>query len=408
MGDELKKKNIGILWIIFIIYPLLAFVNSIRFPNVKQYRIFVYAFAVFYGFTFLTVEGSDSTRYESRIVQVGDYPFNEYWKDISTMYDADVLYNDAYVYTVFFVVSKFSSNPVVYRVVFAAIYFYVLLALFYGIYDYIHSKSINKQAIWYAFGILFLLNLSSGINGVRFPLALQLFLLGFFKYVTTNNWKYLILCFSAFLVHFMIGFSLLFLVIFVLTKKYYNPLYALVLCLVFFVISSSGLVTSNSALLGEGIEQRTETYTENEDYQEHRNSHLDSVNWYVKFDRFSTYYFGLLSLILIIAYRKKLFKDALALQLEYFALLMYIASFVSAQLVDELSNRYYIFANAAFLIFMYYLFSINNNNKIIRRLTYIFIPIGILHILIMMRGDQNTFSPNLIFGNIFTELFLDT
>lgn len=406
MGDELKKKNVGILWIFFIIYPFIAFVNTVRFPKKKQYRVFVYAFAIFYGYTFVPVEGSDSTRYEERINQIGNYPFNEYWKDISTMYDANVLYNDAYVYTVFFIVSKFSENIVTYRVVFASVYFYVLLALFYGIFDYVQDNKKYKSVLWYALGILFLLNLSAGINGVRFPLALQLFLLGFFKYVTTNNWKFLILCISAFFVHFMVGFSLLFLIIFVFTKRYYNPFYALGLCLVFFGISSAGLVASNSSLLGKGIGQRTEAYTGNEDYLEQRNSHLDAVNWYIKFDRFSTYYFGLLSLILLIAYRKKIFKDRLANQLEYFAILMYISSFVSAQMVDELSNRYYIFANASFLIFMYYLSSINHNNKIIRRLTYIFIPIGLLHILITMRGDQETFSPYLIIGNVFTQYYV--
>lgn len=406
MGDDIKKKNVGILWLLFLVYPLLAFINTVRFPNKKHYRIFVYAFAIFYGYTFVPVEGSDATRYEERINQVDDYTFNTYWTDISTMYESDVLYNDAYVYTVFFVVSKFSSNIVVYRVVFAAIYFYVLLALFYGIYDFVQAKGKYKYAFWYVLSVLFVLNLSAGINGVRFPLALQLFLLGFFKYVTTNNWKYLILCIAAFFVHFMVGFSLLFLLIFVVTKKYYNPFYALILCLVFFAISSAGLVGSNLSLLGNGIGQRTEAYTGNEDYLEQRNSHLDSVNWYIKFDRFSTYYFGLLSLVLLIAYRKKIFKDSLANELEYFAILMYISSFVSAQLVDELSNRYYIFANASFLILMYYLSSINHNNKIIRRLTYIFIPIGILHILIMMRGDQETFSPYLIIGNVFTQYYV--
>ena len=404
MGDQLKKKNLGILWIFFIIYPLLAFVNSVRFPKVKQYRIIVYAFAIFYGYTFVPTPNSDATRYEERASQVGNYSFDEYWQDISTMYEADVPYNDAYVYTVFFVVSKFSSNPVVYRVVFAAIYFYVLLALFYSVYDYVEINKKYKAVFWYVLGLVFVLNLSSGINGVRFPLALQLFFLGFFKYVTTNNWKYLLLCFSTFLVHFMMGFSLVFLLIFVFSKKYYNPLYALILCLVFLVVSSSGLVASNAALLGDGIEQRTESYSENEEYREHRNAHLDTVNWYVKFDRFSTYYFGLLSLVLIIAYRKKLYKDALALQLEYFAILMYIASFISAQLVDELSNRYYIFANASFMILMYYLSSINNS-KVIRRLTYLFIPICLLHILIMMRGDQDSFNANFLMGNIFTTYF---
>lgn len=401
------RNNVGWLWILFLVYPFAAFFTAIKRIDIKRYRIFIFLFAVFYGYTFVPTPDSDATRYVDRINELGSYPIAAYWNDISTMYDANAPNNDAYVYTVFFIVSKFSSSPVTYQIVFATIYFFVLLQLIMGVYDYVKLHQKHKIVIWYLLGLLFVINLSSGINGVRFPLAMQLFLLGVFKYITTQKRKYLLISVLSFFVHFMMGFSLIFLFIYVLTKRLYNPLYALFFAAIFFAVFSGGAVTGNAAYLGEGIEQKTNSYTTNEDYKEERNEHLESVNWYIKFNRYTTYYFGFICLATVILCRKRIYKDKIALNMEYIVILMYIASFVAGQLVDELSNRYYLVANASILLYMFYLSSLNNT-RLIRRLTLIYIPIGILHILIMMRGDQITLSPNLFFGNFLTEYLVNS
>lgn len=402
MKNDKIQNNLPWLWFLSIIYPFLAFVFAVKYFDVKKFRIFIFLFAVFYGITFIPTEGSDAIRYEERIATLESYSFSKYKNDIATMYDLDAQYNDAYIYTVFFVVSKFSTSLLVYRIVFAGIYFYVLLLLLFTIYDYVNIHKKYKIVIWFLLGFLFLINISSGINGIRWPLGLQLFLLGLFKYAFYQKPKYLLICVSAFFVHYAIGFLLLFLLVYVITKNFYNPIYVFVLVGVLFIATSGGSINNSISFAGEGIDKKTSGYTTNEDYKEQRNEHLESLNWYIQFNRYSTYYFGLICLVLIILFRKKIYKDQTALNLEYIVLLMYIASFISGQLVDELSNRYYLVANAGFLTYMFYLTSMNNI-LLLKRLTFIYIPIGLLHIFIMLRGDQTTISPNLFFGNLFTE-----
>lgn len=402
MKNDNTQKNLPWVWFLSIIYPFLAFAFAVKYIDVKKFRIFIFLFSVFYGITFITTENSDATRYEERIAALESYSFSEYQHDIATMYDLDATYNDAYVYTVFFIVSKFSNELLVYRIVFASIYFYVLLQLIFGIYDYVNEHKKFKLFIWFLLGLVFLVNISSGINGIRWPLGLQLFLLGLFKYVISQKPKYLLICVSAFFVHFAIGYLLIFLLVYVITKKYYNPIYVLILAGILLVATSGRSISTNTSFVGEGIGKKANTYSSNEDYIAQRNEHLESLNWYIQFDRYSTYYFGLICLVLTIIFRKKIHKDQTALHLEYLVLLMYIASLISSQIVDELSNRYYLLANASFLIYMFYLTSINNM-QLLKRISFIYIPIGLLHIFIMLRGDQITFSPNLFFGNIITE-----
>lgn len=404
MHSAIQKNNKFWLWIIFLVYPLGAFIYAVRNFNVVNYRKFILLFGVFYGFTYIPIENSDSTRYNQRITEMKNYSFKNYLYDITHMYDSDSETVDAYVITVFFIVSKFTNEPTVYRAVFALVFFLVQLKLISVLYDYIRKKNGGKPMYAFLIGVLFLINLSSGINGVRFGLAVQIFTLGLFLFITRNDKRYLLYAIMAFFVHFMIGYLLFFLLLYLLTKKIYNSTYALIIISVFFLFSlnSGTSIKEATGLLGEGIDKKATSYIENENYKQQRNEHLVSLNWYVQFDRYSTYYFGFFCLFLIVIFKDTLHKDQTAIRLEYFSLLMYFSSFVSGQLVDEISNRYYLFANAFFLIYMLYLSS-TNDSKLIQNLQIIYIPILILHCLIVLRGDLYTVSPNLVLGNLITE-----
>ena len=136
-----------------------------------------------------------------------------------------------------------------------------------------------------------------------------------------------------------------------------------------------------------------------------RESHLQSLNWYVIFDRDSSNYFILFALLITTYFGFSLQKSQLTSNLQYFALLMFLASFFSGQLVDTISNRFYLSANAGGLLYLYHLYHENSSKKIMQTLKKIYIPIIILHILIILRADLYTVSPNLLIGNIFTEMY---
>lgn len=390
---------------LFLFSPFLAFIFSIRNYKVHNYHKYIFLFCMFYALTYIPAPNSDATRYESRVESMDPYTLTSYVNEITNMYQADAEYNDAYVHTVFLILSPITNNILIYRLFFALIYFTVFLSLIKEMKStrYTSSPKFN----WFILGVIFLISFSSGINGVRFPLALMVFILGYFKYIKLNEKKYLLLASLSFLIHFMMGYLVLFLFIYILTKKFYKPVMALVLLGIFFMFSltfSSG-VKDASSLIGDGIESKTMSYSENEDYKEGRELHLQKVNWYVTLNRYSTNYFVLFALAISIYFVKQRYKSKLLIKLEYFAVLMFIASFISGQLLDTLSNRFYLSANAAGLIYLYCLYDENRTLKIVDRLRMVYIPIVMLHVLIVLRGDLYTVSPNLIFGNIFTEMY---
>lgn len=391
--------------ILFLILPIVSFIFSIKHFGEKKYNKYVFLFCIFYGLSYIPIPNSDATRYAARVKVMEPYTFSKYIDEISNMYAADAENNDAYVHTVFLILTPITNNIIFYRLFFAIVYFSVYLALIKELYA---SRILDKEKKfnWFILGVIFVINLSSPMNGVRFPLAMMVFLLGYFKYIKLKKTKYILLAVSSFLIHFSLSYLAIFLLIYILTRKIYKPITALVLLLATFAFSVTigNTVISSSGVLGEGIGNKATSYTENETYKEIREAHLEKVNWYINFNRFSTNYFVLISIVLCAYFGINLQKSNFVINLEYFAILMFIASFISGQFVDVLSNRFYLTANASGLIYLFCLYEENRSSEMLNKIRTFYIPIVILHVLIMLRGDLSTISPNLLFGNIFTEI----
>lgn len=327
--------------------------------------------------------------------------------DLQGMYNGTSLYTDAYVYTVQFLLSSFTDNIKVYRLFFGLVYFLTFLLLIRLVSSFKSRSNTNNRFNWFLLGLIFLIPFASGLNGVRWPLALMVFLFGSYSYVRTQKVKFIFLASASFFIHFISMYLILFLLIFILTKRFYNPKFTSLLILVsfFFSLAFTSTIKSNTGLLGDGIEERSNAYIENEDYKMGRESHIQSLNWYVIFDRDSSNYFILFALLITTYFGFSLQKSQLTSNLQYFALLMFLASFFSGQLVDTISNRFYLSANAGGLLYLYHLYHENSSKKIMQTLKKIYIPIIILHILIILRADLYTVSPNLLIGNIFTEMY---
>jgi len=393
-------------FILFLLSPATAFYFGIKNYNSKYARKYIFLFSLFYSMSYIPIPYSDATRYEKRIQEIPEYTFSSYVNEIKNMYNSDALYNDAYVHTVFFILLPFTRNIIIFRLVFALVYFSVYLALIREI-KFSNILSTNKHFNWFILGIIFLISFSSGISGVRWPLALMVFLLGYFKYISKPKIRYLFLVSSSLLIHFIAGYIVFFFFIFILTQRFYNPINSLILLIITFafnlVIISS--VKSSAANFGEGVESKTSAYIGNENYKEKREDHLKSLNWYVRFNRYSTNYFVLFALVMSIYFLRRTNKSNFVLKLEYFAILMFIASFISAQLVDSLSNRFYQSANGCGLIYLYCLYEENKDSKFLNRLQMIYKPIILIHMAVILRGDLYTVSPNVVLGNVFTEMF---
>lgn len=399
-----KSSSMPYRLLIFLVLPIAAFAQSVRKIHIKEHFWIVLLFALFLCYTYIPIPGSDATRYIDRFGSLSNYGFSQYWEDIKGMYDGSGLYRDAYVYTIQLLISPFTSDIRVYRLVLGFIYFYTFLSLIKCL--ILNNLGQRTKFNWFILGVVFIISFTAGINGIRWPLALMVFLLGTYRYITTSQTKYLFLASLSILIHFIFFLSVLFLLLFVVTRKYYNPKITSLLILGLFIFSNLFALqfTNNAAIIGDGFEEKVVGYTENESWKEQRTEGFKSINWYVQLQRTLPNTFVFFALIITTYFGLRLRKSDLVTSLQYLAFLSFFISFISAQLVDQNSNRFAIVATAIGLIYLYHLYNENPENKLMNFLRKIYIPIAVLTILVNMRADLYTISPNLIFGNVFTEM----
>ena len=386
--------------LLFLIWPLGTLYLAVRNFHIKPYRKYILFFGILYGLTFMPVSDSDGERHAQYFENQKVYSLEDYIDNITHFYGSNSTYQDIYVYSLYYWIGLFSSSVKVFHMVVAFIYFSVYLSLLGFVFDFVTQKD-NKPIIWFFVGLAFLSNLSDGLNGIRWPLATMVFLLGSFKLIITNERKYLFLAAIAPLIHFAMAYQLIFLLIFYFTKRFYRPIYAY--SFVIFAIAASaifsGFIQGNVSLLGEKYETKVVGYTTNEAYKAGRELHVQAWNWYVQLNSFATYYFAILSLVILSLFRKKFTWDDKARRLEYVSYIFLAASILSGGMVDSISNRYSVMVVAVVLFLLFYMSGPNRDNSLLKKLKLIYIPLLIIHVLVIFRGDLYTVSPVLIFGN---------
>lgn len=390
--------------LVFLFSPFLAFVrNLMKIQNRPSFWI-VLMFAMFYSYSFMPVSESDADRYNERLSSLEEYDFDDYLEDLSGMYNGKGFYQDAYIYTVQFLVSPVIKDIKLYRLVFGFIYFLTFLTFVKNL--QMGELEIYVKYNWFFIGLVFIIPFTAGINGVRWPLAFFVFTLGSYMYVRYGNIKYIILASLSVLIHFIFFYSVFFLLLFVFTRSIYKPKFVLFLLLLVLIFGSilSRPIKSNFGVLGKGVEEKSLSFTEDENYRENRSEVFENLNWYVTAANTWPYIFVFSALLATTIL--KIPKSSLTNSLQYFAFINFIASILAAQIIDETSNRYTTVSIATGLIYLYHLYLENSKNWRLKFLNYCYFPILLLVVLVTLRADLYTVSPNLVFGNIFTELLI--
>ena len=313
--------------LLFLISPLLAFVNSVKHIHKREHFWIVLLFALFFSYTYIPWPESDAYRYKEKFETLNNYDFTKYINDVQSMYNGQGKDQDMYVSTIQLLVSPFTNDVRVYWLVLGFIYYYTFLSLIKKILITNIKRTIKFN--WFIIGIVFIISFTGGINGVRWPLALMVFLLGSYQYITTSKIKFILLASLSPLIHFVFFYSVIFLFLYVLTKKYYNPKITSLLVLGGFFLSTflvSG-IKSNIGIIGESVSEKSSAYIENETWKEQRIEGFQSMNWYVKLQRSTPYYFAVLSLFITTYFSFNLKKSSITIALQYFTLLSFLASF---------------------------------------------------------------------------------
>lgn len=401
----ITDKNKAWLWIIYIIYPLAPFIIAIKNYSVKKYRIFIYVFFLFYGYTFLPIPNSDGSRYKENYEMTDEYSFNSYCDDISNVLNGNSEHTDFYHLTIYYLAKSISSDSRVYFLIAASVYFYVLLKLLATIWTLVTNRN-TKYFISFFIGCCFIYNISSGINGIRFPLAFMVYSFGALKLISTKEKKYLFIAFLSILIHFAFVYSFLFLILIFLFNFSIKPwkLYFLLILVISFSFLFSSFIESQLGTLGATAETKYAGYT-GEGYVERRLDEKESLNWYVFINLYSTYFFAAISLFCT---KLRIFKikfDSLANQLYVFSAIMLIHAVLSGSVVDIETNRYNLIFVFFELIFLFYLSSNNTGNRFLTFLNHVYIPILILNILIKIRTDLYSINIIVFLGNFIVSVF---
>jgi len=402
----ITDKNKAWLWIIYIIYPLVPFIIAIKNYSIRKYRIFIYVFFLFYGYTFLPIPNSDGSRYKKIFEATDEYSFNSYCKDISYVLNGNSEHTDFYHLTIHYLAKSISTDSRVYFLIAASVYFFVFLKLLSTIWALVTIRN-GKYLISFFIGCCFVYTLSAGINGIRFPLAFMVFSLGALKLIITKEKKYLFIAFLSILIHFAFVYSLVFLVLIYFLNFSIKQwvLYGVLMLVISFSFLFSSLIESQLGSLGSTAETKFTGYT-GEGFLEKRANTRQSWNFYVVFNLYSIYFFSVISIFLTKLKRFKVKFDSISNQLFVFSIIMLIHAILSGSVVDTVTNRYNLLFIFFELIFLFYLSSINTGNKFLTFLNHFYIPILIINILIKIRADLYTVNALVFLGNFIVSLFI--
>ena len=382
--------------------PFFAFLVSLKSYASGQYRVFILCFLILYGYTFIPIPNSDATRYIDYFNKFSAYNISDFKYIILNTYSAESANPDIYAPLLLFITTRFSDD---YRIFFtfqSFIYFAIALSLWKTIWELTVRNKSGYRMLFFI-GTVFVLNISAGLNGVRFPLGFMVFSLGALKYLLTNNKRFLLLAMLSVFVHFSLVYPFLFLIMFSVLQRSRN--HDIVMVILIIVLSASSVmslfISSNMSLLGPGFQNKLGAFT-SEGFMESRGTHIQNWNWYIQFNLYSPTYLIIGAIILSWMGRFKLKNDPISKKLILFSILLLIQCILSGNILDPITNdRYFQLMNLFGLITLSYLAYLNQTSVMLKTISYIYAPILLLRVLIFIRTDLDTVSPVLIFGNIF-------
>lgn len=266
--------------LVFIIWPLLAFIWSLLNYRTTLAKRIVFAFIVLYGFTFIVNKEYDSDRYVQYFENTLDTNFSSFWYNVTNLYSSEAAL-DLVRPTITFFVSRVTSNHHFLFAAFAFVFGYFYLGSINSLYQYKNSKLPNINASVFLFYLVILIPISE-INGFRFWTASWVFFYGVINYILFSDKRFLLVALSAPLVHFSFLSAIIVLLLYVLLGNR-NTIYFILLLLSFVLPELlSQYILVSPAELGEGLETKVTQYSD-KDYlilsQTKRSKDVWFISW---------------------------------------------------------------------------------------------------------------------------------
>lgn len=413
----MKKSNalqhrLFLSYIILLLWPVGSVYSALKRIEYGSFRLILSLVGFFLGYSMSIRANSDGSRIGQRFLDTVDLNFFGFTKLIGSIYTDNTLNPDLYLSTISFLISRVTDSTNFFFGVLGFVYFYFFFKFYARLQEYLSSHNLiikeNFLLITTLLGICLIYPFSAGINAVRFPLATFVFFYGIVSFILSKKNKYLFwICFT-FLIHWSFLLLVLIFFLFFIFRKFNSLIYLNLLLLTTFVLSFTFLNNINqyADIAGTTIESKYDVYS-NENYVTDRISHFSDLNLHIQLSKTLPYYF---SIVLLIFTQLPLFKIKIGYnskQMLIITYLVFIASFVLGSSIDPINNRFTKLTFMASMIYLVFLYVDNRDNRVIRNLMRIYIPIAFLQLYAVMRTDFEVFNVVTYFGNIFIFNFFD-
>ena len=402
MNDIKGKANLDV-GIVFVIWPFLALIESVRNYRESWAKNGIWLFVIFFGFTFVPREGNDSMGYILRLQELHN-------ADISLSQIFGMFYSEGSGYLdiistlITFLVSRFTGDYRILFGVFGAIFGFFFSRNIWCLIEATEGKLGTPEKI-----LLILIAIVIPlwyINGVRFWTAAHIFIYGVIQLLLyRRRIGFLILSLSA-LMHFSfilpIGILGMYWLIGNRTSLYF------ILFLASLFISEINPVALRDVLLQylpDFLDARIYSYT-NEDFLETWRIIYEQSNWYVRWHT-GAIKIGVSALLIVIFFTGKAYwKEKEVISLYSFSLLFGgIANAISS--VSSL-GRFVFVSYVISLASIFMFFYIASPSHVTRKVYYLLLPVFLFYFVVMLRtGFDNTGLLAIISNPVFAPFTLN-
>ena len=320
---------------LFIFWPFLAFLNSLRNFRLVSAKYFIVLFLGLYGYTFIFVKGHDSIHYVQEFFRFSDLTFGEFLLENNSYNSEDSSSLDFVIPFISYILSKITNNYHILFAIFALLYgtIYILsINIFYKIY----SKSKNTNILFLLSFFILILPIFE-INGIRFWFATWIFFYGSYFVVKNKDYRYLILTLSSCFVHFAFTSPNILLIIFLLTGatvELYYPVLVLSFLIPDIVFNYLDTILSFFSL---SISKKASLYT-NLNNIESLNFELNKTRFFLRYISDLIYWYCIGSVFVFFLSRKHFIMDVYEKRIYSFLILL--LSFVNFLSVIASGSRF--------------------------------------------------------------------
>ncbi len=284
-------------YILFLIWPFLAFVLALTDYGKKESKKIVYLFLIYYGLTCVIDIGYyiDAAGYALKLKENSQLPFSHLFEILGNLYSSkDSI--DIVEQLLSFLVSRFTTDHRMLFASFAAIYGFFYLKTIGLLHDK-YVKNPNWDALIFLGFFAFLLPIMS-ISGFRMWTAAWIFIFGVYHVVVKGDKRFLIVTFAATLVHwsFLTINGILFIYLILGNRdSIYIPL-AIASFIIPYLIAP--VMTAVSLQMGGVFQERYDMYSD-EDYAAGIQASMQEASWFMKIGSNMVMYYLLLAITII-------------------------------------------------------------------------------------------------------------